>query len=98
VADYEAEPAAKRATRVVVLATAAVLVAYDLFVYRLVGGAVTISTVVGEWLAASLWVVAAMGLLVGHFLGSVPTGTPGDWLRFVVLAGGVVAGYLLTVL
>jgi hypothetical protein len=60
----------KKRTAAVVVAAVLALAVYDLGAYLLYGGAATISSIVGNWSAASLWVAVLLGGLLGHLLGS----------------------------
>jgi hypothetical protein len=62
--------ATKKRTAIVVVASVLLLAAYDIAAYLIWGGAATISSAVGNWSAASLWVAVLLGGLLGHLLGS----------------------------
>ena len=47
-------------------------IAWDFFAYAVGGGEATESTTVGTWMSSSLWVTAAVVLLIGHLCGSGP--------------------------
>lgn len=86
---------ARRLTAVLLLIPIVLWAAYDVAIYAVRGGQATISVVVGGWLAFSLWIVAAFGLLSGHFFGSTPS-KDGDPLRLLVFLGAFVSGFALT--
>lgn len=90
---------AKRRTRVVVLAGVLLYSLYDLWVYLRYGGPATISTAVGEWMAAPWygWLVCVVvGGLAGHFAGMLPATATYPLGRLTAFGLSVAAVYLLT--
>jgi len=90
----------KRRTRIAVLAGVVAYALYDLWTYLRHGGHSSISTAVGEWLAAPGYGWAAcviLGGLFGHFAGMmVPAETPHYLWRVAVIGGSAAVLYLLT--
>lgn len=89
----------KRNTQRLVIVTAVAWVVWDVCVYLKVGGAATISTVFGEWMASPYWgllMSVVLGGIVGHFVKMMPADTPFLWLRVAVLLASAVVLWAVT--
>lgn len=88
-----------RRTRRYVLLGVLLFAAYDLWAWLRYGGPATVSTAVGEWMAAPVWgwlVCGIVGGLAGHLAGMLPTSAPNPLGRLAVFGLSVAALYLLT--
>lgn len=85
------------ATKAVIIIPTILYILYDFVAYFMAGGEATLSTTTGNWLVKSFWIVLAMGLLVGHLMGSA-TEAQISWRHGAVLVAGLLLGYLLTVM
>lgn len=90
----------QRITAMLILATVIAWAVWDALVYLRVGGVATISTTLGNWQSAS-WFLGApiavgMGVLSGHFLRMTPYPDAWQWLRWLLFAGGLAVGILMT--
>jgi hypothetical protein len=79
----------------IIALTVFVLVAYDIVVYFMKNGPLTLSTTVGHWIAHTAWTLVFMGILIGHLLASTPTSSI-SFYQFIIFSLALILGYTAT--